>query len=620
MSHPRRFGQLVFLLLWSLLLPKVVSAEPAPAPGQPVNPALTSAYRGATDKLLARTPWATLSEADLYLFLLMTNFDTPLLYEEYGKATPGPDAAALRTRVEKAVGEWAVIQALAAESGVALDDPLDHVRLRVIELPIHELLWIDHYLAPQVKVATEDVKKYINDHPASATLASRACVRYIFLRVPPDAPTATQRDAETKMDGIRDRIVKGEMTFEEAARRYSEAPSAAQGGLVPEFKERTYFSTFEENAFALEPGKVSPVFLGPTGVYLVQGVSRKPVEPLPFEQVEPAVRDLLYFTQLQCRYSYGLWDLRKKTPVTNRAALVDTLDPDALALKVGEFELTREQVWSLFPDFVTTDFLVDKAALFGDTNRVATLELIAQFNEQNNLTDYPALTTARQMARCLLKSEKSMRGVTESVLRLTPAEIHEYVQSHKNAFQGVMAPRFSMVQVRLVNPKGMAKSRREWELSRMRRVAEQARDACSSTTLIELATTWPDRNTLPTSLVPITIERTLTQAADDSVEVLRWECTQPDTALSKKTQAMIADVRSRLLKLVASGERFLPVIEDDKSLTLFYVEQPDFSSPAITNLAQSRIYRDAARNAVTETVDRMRGELVAQGKLKLLIP
>jgi hypothetical protein len=422
------------------------------------------------------------------------------------------------------------------------------------------------------------------------------------------------------MDEIRDRIVKGEMTFEEAARRYSQAPSAAQGGLVPEFKERTYFSTFEENAFAVEPGKVSPVFLGPTGVYLVQGVSRKPVEQLPFEQVEPAVRDLLYFTQLQCRYTYELWDLRKKTPVTNRAGVIDTLDPDALALKVGKFELTRDQVWSLFPDFVTTDFFVNKAALFGDADRVATLELIAQFDEQNNLTDYPALTTARQMARCLLKSEKPMRKLTESVLRLTPAEIHEYVQLHRNAFQGVMAPRFSMVQVRLVNPKGMAKSRREWELSRMRRVAEEARDACSSTTLIELATTWPDRNTLPTSLVPITIERKLTQAADESVEVLRWECTQPDTALSKKTQAMIADVRSRLLKLVATGERFLPIIEDDKSLTLFYVEQPDFSSLAITNLAQSRIYRDAARNTVVEMVDRMRGELVAQGKLELLIP
>lgn len=235
----------------------------------------------------------------------------------------------------------------------------------------------------------EDIQKYINENPSSATIPAKATVRYIFLPVPSAGSSTIHRETEATMDKIRDQIVNGEFPFEEAAKRYSQALNAPNGGLVSDFEPGTFFSTFDEKAFGLNPGEVSPVIFGPDGIYLLKVITLKPAESISPENLDSYIRHKLYFRQLQHRYSYALLRLREKTIVENGSLIIDNLEPDARALRVDKFQLTANQLWNLFPNFVSWELRINKDALYREADRIITLELIAQSNEKNQSGSRP---------------------------------------------------------------------------------------------------------------------------------------------------------------------------------------------------------------------------------------
>ena len=76
---------------------------------------------------------------------------------------------------------------------------------------------------------------------------------------------------------LRQRIVAGELTFAEAARQHSTAPTAADGGRIGFIGRRQPMpESFSQAAFALEPGAISPCFITTFGVHLIQCLEIKP--------------------------------------------------------------------------------------------------------------------------------------------------------------------------------------------------------------------------------------------------------------------------------------------------------------------------------------------------------
>lgn len=78
-----------------------------------------------------------------------------------------------------------------------------------------------------------------------------------------------------KIQAIQQRIKSGE-DFSELARQYSEDPGTAKRGGELGFAERgTFFQSFEEAAFRLEPNEVSEIVETPIGFHLIQMIERR---------------------------------------------------------------------------------------------------------------------------------------------------------------------------------------------------------------------------------------------------------------------------------------------------------------------------------------------------------
>ena len=123
--------------------------------------------------------------------------------------------------------------------------------------------------------------------------------RHIVIKVAPDAAEEAWIDAEHRIEKVREQIASDETTFADAAKQFSEGPSADAGGDVGFFPFRGIMSApFADVAFALKTGELSPVVRTAAGVHLIEVTDEQPGQ-LSLEDVRPAVFE---------RISQRMWD------------------------------------------------------------------------------------------------------------------------------------------------------------------------------------------------------------------------------------------------------------------------------------------------------------------------
>ena len=147
-------------------------------------------------------------------------------------------------------------------------------------------------------VTSEEIKNYYNAHKSELD-GTQVRASQILLRYPKDFGknnTVTPADTDElkgRLLHVRDLINSGSISFEDAAKKYSEAPSAENGGDVGLFG---WNGKMPHNvvaaAFELKIGEMSPPVQSPYGFHLIKLTERHPGELSP-EDVRPQILDRL---------------------------------------------------------------------------------------------------------------------------------------------------------------------------------------------------------------------------------------------------------------------------------------------------------------------------------------
>jgi TonB family protein len=95
------------------------------------------------------------------------------------------------------------------------------------------------------------------------------CLSEILIKTPQSYDPSQAAGARRKAQELLARIHNGEK-FEDIARRYSQGPTAAQGGQRGAFKHGQLSKQIEDVAFALKPGDVSEVIRTGQGFVILQ--------------------------------------------------------------------------------------------------------------------------------------------------------------------------------------------------------------------------------------------------------------------------------------------------------------------------------------------------------------
>ncbi len=142
------------------------------------------------------------------------------------------------------------------------------------------------------RVSDQDVKRYYDDNKDFFDGVT-VHASHILVRVPLTATEAERQAARQRLLAIRQQVVGGQVEFAEAAKKYSECPSAKEGGDIGSFPRKMVVEeTFAKAAFALPVGQVSDVVTTDFGMHIIKVTERKLGEqPSEFGKIKDVVRD-----------------------------------------------------------------------------------------------------------------------------------------------------------------------------------------------------------------------------------------------------------------------------------------------------------------------------------------
>lgn len=114
----------------------------------------------------------------------------------------------------------------------------------------------------------DEIIAYANEHLDEYNDARRSS--HILFKVDSDADDATKEEVRTKAQSVLDKINAGEISFEDAAKEYSEDSSASNGGDVGWDKLTTFVSDYQNALSALDVDQVSGIVESTYGFHIIK--------------------------------------------------------------------------------------------------------------------------------------------------------------------------------------------------------------------------------------------------------------------------------------------------------------------------------------------------------------
>lgn len=130
------------------------------------------------------------------------------------------------------------------------------------------------YMTPEdffdeVPVTDETVEKYYADNRSFYMQPERVRARHILIRIPQDGDEGEIETARERVEALLTQAREG-ADFEALARENSDDATAARGGDLGFFERGDMVREFEEAAFALAPGEISPVTRTRFGFHIIK--------------------------------------------------------------------------------------------------------------------------------------------------------------------------------------------------------------------------------------------------------------------------------------------------------------------------------------------------------------
>ncbi len=138
-----------------------------------------------------------------------------------------------------------------------------------------------------------DMRKYYEAHKADFVRKESVTLREILVSIG-DGKPATVAAAEKKANGLLERARANTDKFSDLARQNSDAPTAADDGMLPQpFQRGSLNKQIEEVVFKHEKGYVTDLIRVPAGFEILRIEDHIPEGQASFDDVKPQINDVL---------------------------------------------------------------------------------------------------------------------------------------------------------------------------------------------------------------------------------------------------------------------------------------------------------------------------------------
>jgi len=145
----------------------------------------------------------------------------------------------------------------------------------------------------KVNVTPKDVDDFYAKNPDRFKEPENVHAAHILIRLPPQADVAAKAKAKAEAQALLKQI-RARADFAKLAREKSQDPeSAPNGGDLGFFAKGQMVPQFEEAAFKLKPGEVSPVVETQYGFHIIKVLDHRQPRTVPLEEARPQLMQIL---------------------------------------------------------------------------------------------------------------------------------------------------------------------------------------------------------------------------------------------------------------------------------------------------------------------------------------
>jgi peptidyl-prolyl cis-trans isomerase SurA len=211
------------------------------------------------------------------------------------------------------------LQKAAEAQGVSFEDFKENLRTEIITQQV-----IQHEVGSRINISPDEERKFYEDHKPEFSHPERVRLSEILISTDPAEANPEKLDAmKAKADDMLKQIKAG-ANFEEVAKKYSEGPSASQGGDLGYFERGKLAKQLEDLTFGMKKGDISDVIRTKQGFVILKVTEHQQSGVPSFSDIEPRIQEAVYMQKLQPALREYLKKLREDAYIDIKSGYVDT--------------------------------------------------------------------------------------------------------------------------------------------------------------------------------------------------------------------------------------------------------------------------------------------------------
>ena len=152
---------------------------------------------------------------------------------------------------------------------------------------------IESEIITKIAVTDNEITDFFNQRKDELKDPEKVKARHILFKVEASAPQEEKDKQMKKAKEVMAEVKEGKTEFGELAKKYSEGPSAPNGGDLGTFARGRMVPSFEEAAFALKPNGISDIVETQFGYHIIKVEEKTSARSYEFDEIKDSIRENL---------------------------------------------------------------------------------------------------------------------------------------------------------------------------------------------------------------------------------------------------------------------------------------------------------------------------------------
>lgn len=172
-------------------------------------------------------------------------------------------------------------------------------------------------VALRISVTEQEIDKYLVDNRDKLETGLSFSARHILFQPDPNKGDEGWTEAGKRAEEVYAKLLEGQ-DFIELAKKYSDDPSAKDGGSLGPLKKGELAPDIEEAILRLKPGEISTPFRSQVGYHIFRLDSRETLTGEALVQARSQIREILYRQKYDARLKDWLVEIKERSIIDIR--------------------------------------------------------------------------------------------------------------------------------------------------------------------------------------------------------------------------------------------------------------------------------------------------------------